>query len=119
MIAVIRAHQQGRQLQYSSHGAWFDVEGTPLFNFATHDYRIKPEPRLRPWKPEEVPMPAVLRSRDGQIRWLILSVSMCGVATANSTECGQTAIASFEALRECNEHSTDGGKTWHPCGVEE
>lgn len=83
------------------------------------DLLLVSEPKLRPWKASEVPMPAILRSSDGHIRWQILSVSSFGVATANATMCGQTSIARFEALLECNEHSTDGGKTWKPCGVEE
>lgn len=121
MIAVIAAHRDGKKLEYlSAFNGWTDVVGSPLFAFNQNDYRIKPETKIRPWRPDEVPMPAVLRTKNGSIRWQILAVSSLGVISADSkSDNGRTGLASFEALLRHNEHSTDGGKTWKPCGVEE
>ncbi len=79
-----------------------------------------PEPKkLRPWRPEEVPMPCVLRTKNGKTRWQILSVSDYGVGSSDSgSDAGVTIISGFDVLLECNEYSTDGCVTWHPCGVE-
>ncbi len=80
-----------------------------------------PEPKkLRPWRAEEVPMPCVLRTKNGKTRWQILSVSDYGVGSSDAVfSAGTTSIASFASLLENNEYSTDGGEPWHPCGVEE
>jgi hypothetical protein len=68
-------------------------------------YRIKPTAKLRPWTADEVPLGAWMRKKqDLTCRWLL---SM----TAND--------AVRKDMSECSEHSTDGGKTWHPCGVME
>ena len=47
MIAVIQAHKNGGKVEYMGRAeiTWTPVSGNPLWNFAAHDYRIKPEPR--------------------------------------------------------------------------
>lgn len=48
MIAVIQAHKNGGKVEYRERSeiAWTPViSGKPLWNFAAHDYRIKPAPR--------------------------------------------------------------------------
>lgn len=77
----------------------------------------KPEPRLRPWKPEEVPVGALYKW-SGHVS-VILSFSKNKVFYLKETgdigwnylDCGCLEPHCF--------HSTDGGKTWKPCGVEE
>ena len=88
-------------------------------------YRIKPEPKppkWREWKPEEVPVGAQLRQkgRDGASRVLILGVMETIVDEGGDvlTFClGELGYMSREQCLKQDEHSTDGGKTWHPCGV--
>jgi len=118
MIAVIQAHKEGKVIQHETNKIWYDNH-CPSFNFDNCTFRVKPEPKLRPWKPKEVPMPCLLRTTNGQIRWLILAVSSVGIATANSQTSGNTCVVSFQDVCNHNEHSTDGGKTWKPCGIEE
>ena len=66
---------------------------------------ISPTPVLRPWTAEEVPLGAWMRCKHNpQDRMLIHWV------------CSQ---ADREIWLRKNEHSTDGGKTWLPCGVVE
>lgn len=61
------------------------------------------DPKLRPWKVEEVPLGYLIRAKGGENICLIIDTT-------------------FEARRLQwlidYEHSTDGGKTWKPCGVE-
>jgi hypothetical protein len=48
MIAVIEHHKNGGKVEYMSRAenTWTLVSGEPLWNFAAHDYRIKPEPMV-------------------------------------------------------------------------
>jgi hypothetical protein len=48
MIAVIQHHKNGGKVEYMSRAenTWTLVSGEPLWNFAVHDYRIKPEPMV-------------------------------------------------------------------------
>jgi len=48
MIAVITHHKNGGKVEYKDHSAeiWTELYAKPLWNFAHHDYRIKPEPRI-------------------------------------------------------------------------
>lgn len=60
------------------------------------------EPKLRPWKPDEVPLGAWMRDKQSLRRYLIIS---------DGLEDGHADwLSNYE-------HSTDGGKTWLPCGV--
>ena len=73
------------------------------FDWNVYTYRIKPTPVLRPWTADEVPLGAWMRSRDNpQDRMLIHWVN---------SQCDR------ELWLTKSEHSTDGGKTWLPCGV--
>jgi hypothetical protein len=83
---------------------WCDTD-EPCWDFDNCDYRIKPTATLRPWTADEVPLGAQMRTgANGEYRWLI--------------DCSGHNIKRKEWLEEC-EHSTDGGKTWLPCGVVE
>ena len=48
MIAVIQHHKDGGKIEYITHGdkQWRELCFNPLWNFATHDYRIKTEPMV-------------------------------------------------------------------------
>jgi hypothetical protein len=68
-------------------------------------YHIKPTPVLRPWTADEIPLGAQMRSKlDPSHRWL-----------AGNTGTDNVRMKLLETI----EHSTDGGKTWLPCGVME
>ena len=78
---------------------------SPSWDWLRCDYRIKPTATLRPWTADEVPLGAWMRSkRNPQDRALIQWVS---------SQCDR------EMWLDKNEHSTDGGVTWKPCGVVE
>lgn len=51
MISVIQAAKEGKQIQHKGldQDEWTDTK-TPSWNFLSYDYRIKPEPKYRPFK---------------------------------------------------------------------
>lgn len=48
MIEVLRAAKAQKQIQFRQHGhnLWADCNATPRWNFATTEYREKPQPRV-------------------------------------------------------------------------
>ena len=52
MISVMQAYADGKKIEHNLNGlisdAWEDC--TPKWDWVTYDYRIKPEPKYRPYK---------------------------------------------------------------------
>lgn len=71
------------------------------------------EPKLRTWKPEEVPLGAWMREKTVGLPSLIVAI------TSNSLWRGHGDQMALDYALAHYEHSTDGGKTWLPCGVAE
>lgn len=94
----------------------FDTDG---FANNKYEYRIKPTPTYRPWKPEEVPLGAQvkLKSFGCETRWLITAFWNNRVRLNGGNREEDTWSADL-MLRDY-EHSLDQGKTWLPCGVQE
>ena len=82
--------------------------------------RRKPAPKLRPWRPEEVPVGARIR-RKGRNDYCgtILGYSPLGIESTEGTsnEDARLTIRPYQERAESCEYSTDGGKSWLPCGV--
>ena len=99
----------GVEVQYSpkrgaGSGVWTSTDN-PLWNWEHYDYRIKPTAKLRPWTADEVPLGAWMRfKRNPEDRVLLGWVSV---------------QADRDLWLDEREYSTDGGKTWLPCGVME
>ena len=49
LLPIITAFAEGKQIQFFHCGVWNDVP-YPSFNEESHLYRIKPEPKYRPFK---------------------------------------------------------------------
>ena len=49
LLPVITAFAEGKQVQFFNDGVWNDVP-YPSFNEESHLYRVKPEPKYRPFK---------------------------------------------------------------------
>ncbi len=79
----------------------------------------EPKPTLRPWKPEEVPVGALIRGSHHGVR-----VIMGYGKVDNSSNlyvlywghCEMTGDGLIICLQD-REHSLDNGRTWHPCGI--
>lgn len=52
MLPVIQAYAEGKTIQFLDGGKWLDVYETD-FHESTYKYRIKPEPKYRPFKSQE------------------------------------------------------------------
>lgn len=109
--AVMLGWVDGKNIQYKrkKENAWIDIEQAPkrttfYWGWYEFDYRVKPEPKLRPWTEDEVPLGAQLRYKGDTSR------SLLGITATDEIR--------KEWLAE-REYSIDGGKTWLPCGVEE
>lgn len=53
IIAIVQAHIEGKQIQYYDkiNHKWQDCsDNAPCWNFSTTMYRVKPEPKVRPYK---------------------------------------------------------------------
>ena len=112
-IRVMQAFVDGKEVELKNNHHL--TNALPLWNLAPNpvwnwiddikSFRIKPTPVLRPWTADEVPLGAWMRSKHNpQDRMLIHWVN---------------SQADRELWLDKNEHSTDGGKTWLPCGVVE
>lgn len=52
MLPIIQAYAEGKTIQFLDGGKWLDVCETD-FHESTYKYRIKPEPKYRPFKSQE------------------------------------------------------------------
>lgn len=81
------------------------------------DLLLVSEPKLRPWKPEEIVLPLLIRSKDHEPNCMALITGM-SLGKMKTIFSGNSFVT-CEDLFNDYEHSTDSGKTWKPCGVEE
>jgi hypothetical protein len=103
-IKVMQAFVDGKEVEHWYYEMWVKIH-VPRWNWDDTQYRIKPTPTLRPWTADEVPLGAWLRDKSDKAGRRLL-------------------ICAYEEEHRIHwlinhEHSTDGGKTWHPCGVME
>lgn len=119
-LPLIQAFVDGKTLQgKASDEIWYDLGQDVTFNGPCFIYRIKQEPKLRPWKPEEVPVGSWCRSKYAHEHNHTDFTSIIGV----SKNCFYTVEDTIDdmCLQLKNSldyvYSTDHGKTWLPCGV--
>lgn len=108
-VAFIKQIQLDAWKQGMSDAAHFCRDGLTTEG----EYRIKLEPKLRPWKPEEVPVGASLKNKSTLSRYLITGWC-CAEPNYVLTSGGKY---SPEDLAKSYEYSLDNGKTWRPCGT--
>lgn len=78
-LPIIQAFAEGKRVQEENVAeGWVDLED-PEFHRPIHFYRIAPEPTYRPWRPEEVPVGAVVRHEKSGERALITAAGADGV----------------------------------------
>lgn len=122
-LPAIIAFTESKTIQVSDRKGipnWTDYDGEfPDFSNINWQWRVKPTPTLRPWRPEEVPVGAWVRSKSSHETGFTGFASIIGV----SKDSFYTVENNFEDM--CSElakslnyvHSLDHGKTWLPCGV--
>jgi hypothetical protein len=107
-IKVMQAFVDGKEVKVKgmlAGSAWLPA-GAPCWNWQMMEYRIKPTPVLRPWTADEVPLGAQVRSKSYHPDHRSMIIQSGNSMTREGWLVGY-------------EHSTDGGKTWYPCGVVE
>lgn len=99
--------------RFGSKGTWCPANHDSPVTESQYEFRAKPEPKFRPWKPEEVPVGARYR-RKGETAYCqtILGFTPAGVTTSADDQ-----NRPFDLMFDRCEYSTDGGKTFKPCGV--
>ena len=106
-IRVMQAFVDGKEVEYERPDGIWTIINNPCWNWNSQEYRIKPTATIRPWTADEVPLGAWMRVKDspkvGQ------RIMICGT-------CEEHTRSTWLSK---NEHSTDGGKNWLPCGVVE
>jgi hypothetical protein len=104
-IRIMQAFVDGKEVEWRYRGIerWETII-SPKWNWIDNEYRIKPTPTFRPWTADEVPLGSIMRTKGLEGRCIIID-----------TETSDDRSYWLNA----REHSTDGGKTWHPCGVME
>lgn len=119
-LPLIQAMAEGKQIQaIDFSGAWVD-RNELNFTGPLANYRITPESKLRAWTHLEVPLGAWARSQkdpEKGVQMLIVSAWKNGIKFMDASPDGSQH--SFESALQYLEHSTDGGKTFKPCGVME
>jgi hypothetical protein len=112
-LPIIQAYVDGKTAQYKGpHDSdWITLE-CACFDQGG-EYRIKPGSKLRPWKPEEVPVGGVIRRKYDGSRMLIISVFPSGVHVGNSA----TPVG-FDSLLKNFERFAGFGEC-QPCGIQE
>ena len=104
-IRIMQAYVDGKEVEYERPDGIWTIINNPCWNWNSQEYRIKPTATLRPWTADEVPLGMQARnSKYPKTRWLI-----------DRTSSEENRIDWCKNY----EHSTDGGKTWLPCGVVE
>lgn len=117
-LKLVEAWWDG-ELEFDCDGKWIKPHYAPDEASNPAHYRIRTKPTLRPWKPEEVPVGALYR-RKSQAWTAVLLPYYEGIVWMIKLESGGKVEGDYPSTcLEAGEHSTDGGKTWKPCGVEE
>lgn len=122
IIEIVQAFKAGKRIEVEGDsGKWRHVDD-PSWNFGVCFYRIAPEPpkpKLRPWRPEEVPVGALIYFPGYYRKGVIAGIVWNALNNKTQLFCGFQCVDSDRALKDGWQHSTDGGKTWKPCGAEE
>ena len=116
ILQLVDWKEQGKLEYRSDFGGWHGRA-----EFSTHekfeDFRIKPTPTLRPWRPEEVPVGAIISGNNLTSNSMLI-VECVGSGGVNIVRFGRVDKIPFVELTDFS-YSLDHGKTWLPCGVME
>lgn len=123
-LPFVQAAAEGKVIQQKNIHRWCDMNAIEEVSWCDkpENYRIKPTPALRPWKPEEVPVGCLLcdESLDYSLPTHMVLIARRGEwCSFIDHDSGKIIDATPKTMLEKYKHSLDKGKTWLPCGVEE
>lgn len=115
-IEVMKASLSGKKIQINKKdepGEWTNVI-YPCFNFFNYQYRIKPEPKLRPYNAEEMSglVGKVLTYQNNKDKYLVMNY----ISIRNTVELYYIGKPYQYTAKMLLENWSLDGK---PCGVEE
>jgi hypothetical protein len=114
-VEVYRAWLYGAEIQYFEEEKWRDnflPVGSIIFGAPV---RLKPQPKLRAWKPEEVPHGCIIRKKLDRGTWVMITACLYGSPKLGLLLSSVGGYPSpFEDFKTA---FNDYGKTWLPCGV--
>jgi hypothetical protein len=122
LLPILHAYAAGKTIQFKGAGSvWVDMKPPMTFESDPAAYRVKPEPKLRPWTADEIPVGAVIRRKGStSLRYLIHGTATYGVDTpcafVDRLHMAQTTPSRLLEHFEWRwPHETE----WRPCGVVE
>jgi len=127
LLPIITAFAEGKTIQYRYPGDSHYTELAELgdlihsYDLDVNNYRIKPTPTLRPWRPEEVPVGAIVRDPKYNSVWLITALWEQHKGSGDYRVFLNGGNYEGHKLEYFTDdkmlYSPDHGKTWLPCGV--
>lgn len=102
LLSCQKAFKEGKKILFLEE----PMKGFPTWKSDSYCYSIAPEPKLRPWKREEIPFACILRRKDMLGVYLFLQ------------DC-DNAEDLLEKYQWCWPHEQFDEKAWKPCGVVE
>lgn len=117
-LPLVQALSEGKKIEAKSFNGWYPCDE---LNWLCHhsSYRIKPESKLRPWKPNEVPVGALINLDDRKVingMYIIVACDNIGIVYSNTAALPSLIKTEYKDIIN-NTYSLDQGKTWLPCGV--
>lgn len=117
-LPAIKGWTEGKLIQFAciNDSIWedFSADSLPAFDSKLYKWRIKPEPKYRPWTIDEVPVGGVVRANCGSVY----------VITSKNTENNIVILGAYKdipystkALFDCFTYIKDGNNIVLPCGV--
>ncbi len=121
----MQALADGKTIQIRAYDGWVDHDQENIyFRDKPENYRIKSTPTLRPWKPEEVPVGALIQYKPERkdalrgLRGFDVAIISGIHGFRILTPCRFCNFTADFVLDNCN-YSLDHGITWKPCGIVE
>jgi hypothetical protein len=112
-IAVMQAFVDGKRIEFAGDYSTWREAGDPnwCWSGSASTYRVKPEPKLRPWTPVEAAayLGRSVRSNSGSFQFVLASLNLEGFVSKSG--CGLP----FQHLADEYTLEPDG----QPCGVRE
>lgn len=115
LLPIIAAFAEGKEIEFLNFkGIWEKCNYAEklAFDRPAGKYRVKPEPKLRPWKDGEIPLGALWKGKASTFVFTAEWVNLFEIGINSNT-------IKPENLAEIWLHSLDNGRTWLPCGVME
>ena len=111
LIPIMQAYAEGKTIQFKYLDKWEDIVSEPYFeNYPVTKYRIKPEPKYRPFKNQEEcwnemmkhrPLGWLKSKKDGRYR------SIGELSWSDELETVYIAFSTSEALSRCVDYVFD------------